>query len=161
MAKAGHVYPQAVPRAADLMDPRVTTAPRRWSVDRARAAARASGASTIAADLGTAARLGDIERAAAWGLGRAPWVDVAYTGLAAVSSSADEITVRRLLRGGAPLVLVRAGRRIAGVIEASARLEASLAGKLERLHGSQGEATLWLLRTAGKLSTPSTRSRTR
>jgi tRNA nucleotidyltransferase (CCA-adding enzyme) len=151
MAKAGHVYPQAVPRAADLMDARVMTAPRRWSVDRALAAARASGASMIAADLKTAARLADIERAAAWELGRAPWIDMAYTGLPAVSASADEITVRRLLRGGASMVLVRHGRRVAGVIEAFARLGGSLAGKLERLHGSEGEATLWLLRAAGKL----------
>jgi tRNA nucleotidyltransferase (CCA-adding enzyme) len=151
MAKAGHVYPQVVPRAADLMDARVTTAQRRWSVDRALAAARASGASVIAADLGTAARVADIERAAAWGLGRTPWIDLAYTGLPAVSSSAAEITVRRLLRGGASMVLVRDGRRVAGMIEASARLGASLAGKLERLHGSQGDAALWLLRTAGKL----------
>jgi hypothetical protein len=136
MAKPGHVYPQAEPRAADLMDARVTTAPRRWSVDRALAVARASGAATIAADAKTAARRADLERAATWGLGRAPWIDVAYTGLPAVSSSTDEITVRRLLRGGASMVLVRDGRRVAGVIEASARLGASLAGKLERLHGS-------------------------
>jgi tRNA nucleotidyltransferase (CCA-adding enzyme) len=151
MAKAGHVYPQVEPRAADLMDARVTTAQRRWSVNRALAAARASGASVIAADLGTAARVADIERAAAWGLGRTPWIDLAYTGLPAVSSSAAEITVRRLLRGGASMVLVRDGRCVAGMIKASARLGSSLAGKLERLHGSQGEATLWLLRTAGKL----------
>jgi tRNA nucleotidyltransferase (CCA-adding enzyme) len=133
------------------MDARVTTAPRRWSVDRVLAAARASGAATIAADPKTAARRADLERATAWGLGRVPWVDMAYPGLPAVPSSMDEITVRRLLRGGASMVLVRDGRRVVGVIEASARLGASLAGKLERLHGSAGEATLWLLRTAGKL----------
>ena len=49
------------------------------------------------------------------------------------------------------MVLVRDGRRVAGVIEASARPGASLAGKLERLHGAEGDAALWLLRTAGKL----------
>jgi len=151
MAKAGHVYPQAMSRAADLMDARVTMVRRRWSVERALAAARASGAFTIAADLRKAARLADIERAAAWGLGRLPWMDIAFTGLTAVASSADEISVRRVLRGGASMVLVRDGRRVAGVIEASARLGASLAGKLERLHGAEGDATLWLLRTAGKL----------
>lgn len=105
----------------------------------------------IVADPGAAVRLVDIERAAAWGLGRLRWIDTAYAGLPAVSPSADEIAVRRLLRGGAAMVLVRDGRRIAGVIEASARLGASLTGKLERLHGREGEATLWLLRTAGKL----------
>jgi len=151
MAKAGHVYPQAMPRATDLMDARVTMAPRRWSVDRVLATARGSGASLIAADPGTAMRVADIERTIAWGLGRLRWIDTAYAGLPAVSPSADEITVRRLLRGGAAMVLVRDGRRIVGVIEASARPGASLTGKLERLHGPEGEATLWLLRTAGKL----------
>src|SRR3984893_1971963 len=144
MAKAGHVYPQVEPRAADLMDARVTTAQRRWSVNRALAAARASGASVIAADLGTAARVADIERAAAWGLGRTPWIDLAYTGLPAVSSSAAEITVRRLLRGGASMVLVRDGRRVAGMIEASARLGSSLAGKLARVQRSPGAAAAGL-----------------
>jgi tRNA nucleotidyltransferase (CCA-adding enzyme) len=152
MAKAGHAYPQVVPRAADLMDSRVITAQGRWPVDRALAAARAVGASIIAADPKTAARREDLERAAAWGLGRAPWTDVAHAGLPAVSLTTDEIAVRRLLRGGASIVLVRDVRRVVGAIEASPHPTASLAGRLERLHGSQGEARLWLLRTAGKLA---------
>jgi len=35
MAKPGHGYPQVVPRAEDLMHPRVVMVPPRWSVDRA------------------------------------------------------------------------------------------------------------------------------
>lgn len=151
MAKAGHGYPQVEPRATDLMDSRVTMAPGRWRVDRALAAARASGASMVAAPPKMAARRQDLERAATWGLGERPWMDMAYAGLPVVSGAADEIAVRRLLRGGAPLVLVRDGGRIVGTIGASPRPEVSIAGRLERIHGSRGEGWLWLLRTAGKL----------
>ena len=150
MAKPGHGYPQVVPRAADLMDARVTTVSPRWSVDRALACARTSGAMVVA-DPRTGARTADLERAAAWGLGRLPWKDVAGARVVAVSRGAEEIAVRRLLRSGAAMLLVRDGGRVVGVIEASPRPDGSLASRLERLHGPQNEARLWLLRTAGKL----------
>jgi tRNA nucleotidyltransferase (CCA-adding enzyme) len=150
MAKAGHGYPQVMPRAADLMHARVVTARPRWSVDRALGRARAAGA-VVVAHAKAGVRTADLERAAAWGLGRWPWTAAASAGVAVVSPSADEITVRRLLRGGASMVLVREGGRMIGAIEASPRPQGSLASRLERLHGAQGEARLWLLRTAGKL----------
>ncbi len=151
MAKPGHGYPQVMPRAADLMHARVITVPRHWSVDRALARARASGAVVVAADAKTGTRVADLERAAAWGLGRMPWTATGGAEVAAVSGAADEIAVRRLLRGGASMVLVREGGRVVGAIEASPRPHGSLTSRLERLHGAPGEATLWLLRTAGKL----------
>jgi tRNA nucleotidyltransferase (CCA-adding enzyme) len=150
MAKPGHGYPQVVPRAEDLMHPRVVTVPPRWSVDRALARARAAGA-VVAAHGTVAARTADLERAAAWGLGRLPWTDAASAGVPAVPPSADEIMVRRLLRGGPSMALVRERGRVVGAIEASPRPHGSLTSRLERPHGAPGEARLWLLRTAGKL----------
>lgn len=150
MAKPGHGYPQVMPRASDLMHARVVTAPPRWSVNRALGRARAAGA-VVVAHAKAGARTADLERAAGWGLGRLSWTAAASAGVPAVSRSADEITVRRLLRGGASMVLVREGGRMLGAIEASPRPQGSLASRLERLHGAQGEARLWLLRTAGKL----------
>ena len=151
MAKPGHGYPQVVPRAVDLMDARVITMSPRWSVDRALAGARAAGAVIVVADAKTGARMADLERTAAWGLGRLPWADIAGARMAAVSRAVEEIAVRRLLRGGAPMVLVRDGGRVVGAIEASPRPDGSLTSRLERLHGPESEARLWLLRTAGKL----------
>jgi tRNA nucleotidyltransferase (CCA-adding enzyme) len=150
MAKPGHGYPQVMPRAADLMHARVITVPRHWSVDRALARARAAGA-VVVADAKTGTRVADLERAAAWGLGRMSWTDTGGAGVVVVSPTVDEIAVRRLLRDGASMVLVRAGGRVVGAIEASPRPHGSLTSRLERLHGAPGEATLWLLRTAGKL----------
>src|SRR6266436_731947 len=117
MAKPGHGYPQVMPRAADLMHVRVITVPRHWSVDRALARARAAGA-VVVADAKTGTRVADLERAAAWGLGRMSWTDTGGAGVVAVSPTVDEIAVRRLLRDGASMVLVRAGGRAVGAIEA-------------------------------------------
>ena len=150
MAKPGHSYPQVVPRAEDLMHARVVTVPCAWSVDRALVRARAAGA-VVVAHAKAVARTADLERAAAWGLGRLPWTDVTSTGVPAVSRSADEITVRRLLRGRASMALVRERGRVVGAIDAPPRPHGSLTSRLERPHGAQGEARLWLLRTAGKL----------
>jgi tRNA nucleotidyltransferase (CCA-adding enzyme) len=149
MAKAGHGYPQVMPRAADLMHARVITVPRHWSVDRALARARASRA-VVVADAKTGARVTDLERAAAWGLGRMSWTDAGERAVT-VPPMADEIAVRRLIRDRASMVVVREGGRVVGAIEASPPPYGSLTSKLDRLHGAPGEATLWMLRTAGKL----------
>lgn len=151
MAKPGHGYPQVVSRAADLMDTRVTTIPRGWSVARALGRARASGATVVVAAPRTGARTADLERADAWRLGPVPWTLLAPAKVAAVPRGAEEIAVRRLHRGGASMVLVRDGRLIVGAIEASPRPDAWITARLERLPGPHGEARLWLLRTAGKL----------
>jgi hypothetical protein len=151
MAKPGHGYPQVVPRAEDLMHPRVVTVPPRWSVDRALARARAAGA-VVAAHGKVAARTADLERAAAWGLGRLPWTDAASAGVPAVPPSADEIMVRRLLRGGPSMASCAKEAVCVGAIEgiaAPARL-AHLEARAAP-HGAPGEARLWLLRTAGRL----------
>lgn len=155
MAKRGHAYPQVESRAADLMDRRVLKVSGSASVGRALDVARAAGARVVA-DSRAAVRYQDLERAAAWQLGRWRWIDIARTGLPSVNVGTGEIAVRRLLRGGAAMVLVREGRRVAGVVEPSPRTPgspgASIAARIERVDGPEGEARLWLLRTAGKLA---------
>jgi len=151
VAKTGHAYPQVEPRAADLMDRRVAKVAGSRSVGRALEAARVAGAHVVT-DLRAAARRDDLERAAAWGLGRWRWLDAARTGLPSVTTGTGEVAVRRLQHGGAGLVLVREGRRVVGFVESSPPPAPSLAVRLERIHGTEGEARLWLLRTAGKLA---------
>jgi tRNA nucleotidyltransferase (CCA-adding enzyme) len=153
MARHGHAYPQVEPRAADLMDRRVAKVPAATSVRKALGVARAAHAHVVT-DLRAAARREDLERAAAWGFGGRRWLDIAHVGLPSVTAGTGEIPVRRLLQGGALAVLVLDGRRVVGIVEPSPRPAASatwLHARLERLQGSEGEARLWLLRTAGKL----------
>lgn len=154
MARHGHAYPQVEPRAADLMDRRVAKVPGSTSVRKALDVARAAHAHVVT-DLRAVARREDLERAAAWGFGRWRWLDIAYVGLPSVTAGTGEIAVRRLLQGGASAVLVREGRRAVGIVEPSPRPGTSAnwtVARLERLQGSEGEARLWLLRTAGKLA---------
>ena len=155
MARHGHAYPQVEPRAADLMDRRVTRVPSSASVRKALDVAQLAHAHVVT-DLRAAARREDLERASAWGFGRWRWLDIAHVGLPSVTAGTGEIAVRRLLQGGARAVLVREGWQAVGIIEPSPRPATSpatsIVARLERLHGSEGEAGLWLLRTAGKLA---------
>ena len=154
MARHGHAYPQVEPRAADLMDRRVTRVPSSASVRKALDVAQLAHAHVVT-DLRAAARREDLERASGWGFGRWRWLDIAHVGLPSVTAGTGEIAVRRLLQGGAAAVLVREGRRTVGIVEPSPRPATSASGvvaRLERLHGGDGEARLWLLRTAGKLA---------
>src|SRR5262245_3105207 len=150
MAKRGHGYPQVAPRAMDLAQSRVTAASPRWSIDRALARIRTAHAAVVTAGLRTAARVEDLERAHAWGLGSMRWTDIAGPPRPAVPSTADEIAVRRLLRTSS-MVLVVGGGKAVGAVEASPRPTSSLAPRIERLHGADAEIRLWLLRLAGKL----------
>jgi tRNA nucleotidyltransferase (CCA-adding enzyme) len=155
MARRGHAYPQVEPRAADLMDRRVTKVSGSMTVQKALDAARAAGAQAVTDSRAVAWRE-DLERVAAWGIGRWRWLDIADVGVPSVTVGTGEIAVRRLLRSGAAAVLVREGRRAVGVVEPSpgpaASIPPSIMTRLERLRGSEGEASLWLLRTAGKLA---------
>jgi tRNA nucleotidyltransferase (CCA-adding enzyme) len=151
MAKRGHAYPQVEPRAADLMDRRVLTVSGSASMGRALDLARAAGARVVVA-LRATARRDDLERAVAWQLGRWRWTDIAQTGLPSVDAGTGEIAVRRLLRDGAAMVLVREGRCVVGFVERSPGPPASIAARLERVDGPECEARLWLLRTVGKLA---------
>jgi tRNA nucleotidyltransferase (CCA-adding enzyme) len=150
MAKRGHRYPQVEARAADVMDRRVVNVAASASVGRALEAARSADARVVARAR-SAARRDDLARAAGWGLGRRRWLEIATPGLPSVTAGASEIAVRRLLQAGAGPALVKEGRRIVGVVERSAHPASSVAQRLERVTGPDGEARLWLLRAAGKL----------
>ena len=120
MARAGHAYPQVDARAQGLMDGRVVSLSCSLSVSRALEAMRGAKARGALARPSTAALRSDLERAASWQLGRLRWMDLAYPRLPVLEARAGEIAVRRLLDRGAPLVLIREGRRIVGMVEASA-----------------------------------------
>jgi tRNA nucleotidyltransferase (CCA-adding enzyme) len=153
MARAGHAYPQVDARAQGLMDGRVVSLPRSLSVSRALEAMRHAKARSALASPSTAALRSDLERAASWQLGHLRWLDLAYPRLPVLEAGAGEIAVRRRLDRGASLVLIREGRRIVGMVEASAisRPAPSLAARLDRLQGLSAESKLWVLRMAGKL----------
>jgi tRNA nucleotidyltransferase (CCA-adding enzyme) len=176
MAKAGHAYPQVEPGVAGLMDPRVVSCAPGVPVARVLARARAAGATVVTLGPGRAARVSELARAAAWGLERRPVRDVARRDLPSVAAGASEIETRRHLRAGAPLVLVRRGSRVIGVLDRDrvevTLVEVSILAQLEqaadgrpltsvRRWGSAGamsgppqtnnSARLWLLRVAGKI----------
>ncbi|HEV8533068.1 MAG TPA: hypothetical protein VGT00_16715 [Methylomirabilota bacterium] len=158
MARSRHAYPQVDARASGLMDGRVVSLPSSWTVSRALEAVRSAGAQVALAKPSAAASRKDLERAASWQLGRLRWMDLAYPRLPVIAAKAPEVAVRRLVDGGAPIVLIREGRRIVGTVEAStiSRPTPSLAARLDRLPRSDGpddpgESRLWVLRMAGKL----------
>jgi len=175
MARAGHAYPQVEPGVGALMDARVVSCPPGAPVSRALARARAAGATVVALGPGRAARVSELARAAAWGLDRVPARDVAWRDLPTVAAGASEVDVRRRLLAGAPLVLVRRGARVIGVVDRDrvdlTPAESSVLAQLEdvaearprtsvRRGGSAGamsrppqmmNSRLWLLRVAGKI----------
>lgn len=176
MAKAGHAYPQVEPGVAALMDSRVVSCAPGVPVARALVRARAAGATVVALGPGSAARVSELARAAAWGLDRRPVGEVAWRDLPSVAAGASEIDARRQLRAGASLILVRRGSRVIGVVDRErvelVPSESSLLAQLEqaaearpltsvRRWGSAGaiagppqvnnSARLWLLRVAGKI----------
>jgi tRNA nucleotidyltransferase (CCA-adding enzyme) len=178
MAKTGHVYPQVEPGIAALMDARVVTCAPTVPVARALAHARAAGATVVALGPGRAAPVSELARAAAWGLDRRPAAAVAWRDLPSVAAGASEIDARRRLLAGAPMLLVRRGARVIGVVDREridlTSPESSVLTRLEhpeaagprrvvRRWGSAGaisgppqlnklpDARLWLLRVAGKI----------
>jgi tRNA nucleotidyltransferase (CCA-adding enzyme) len=163
------------PGVAALMDPRVVSCAPGVPVARALVRARAAGATVVALGPGSAARVSELARAAAWGLDRRPVGEVAWRNLPSVAAGASEIDARRRLRAGASLILVRRGSRVIGVVDRERvevpPAESSVLAQLEqaaearpltsvRRWGSAGaiagppqlkDARLWLLRVAGKI----------
>ncbi len=153
MAKAGAAYPQVEPGAEGLMERRITVSASRATV--AHALARSAGTEILVTGARSAVRRRELARAASWGLGALRADDVAWRRLPVVRPRTREVEVRRMLSHGAPLVLVRAGRRVMGVLDGE-RVEVmpaapSVAGRLERSGDRAGEARAWLLRVAGKV----------
>jgi tRNA nucleotidyltransferase (CCA-adding enzyme) len=153
MAKAGAGYPQVEPGAAGLMDKRFAVCPPRATV--ARALARGAAADLFVTSARAAVRRRELARAEGWGLGSLRANDVAWRRLPVVGPRATEVEVRRWIARGVSLVLVRAGRRLLGVIDGE-RVEVtpaapSVAGRLDRAGDRSVEARAWLLRVAGKV----------
>ncbi len=155
MAKPGVAYPQVEPGAAALMDRRVTRCPGRRRVAEALDLAREAGADALVLGGREAVRRRELERLARWGLDWLRVEEVAWRGLPVVGATSPEPNARRLLIGGAPMILVRDGGRVVGVIDAEvaevARPALSLGSRLDRPESRSEEDRLWLLRVAGKL----------
>src|SRR5262245_59071620 len=150
MAKAGMPYPQVEPRATALMDRRVVTVPAgRRVADALRAALRPE-SELVVVGAGRAVRRRDLERAVEWGLGALDVDDISWEGLPFVSEDASEIVVRRLVLDGVPMILVRRGREVVGVVDAArievARPTQSVTERLDRLEHEDGDGRVWLLR---------------
>jgi len=155
MAKTGAAYPQVEPRAAALADRRIAAGRPRARVERALAACRRVGARALVLGPRRVTRAADLARAVSMGLGALPVDALAWSALPLVGAAASEIEARRHLALGTPMVLVREGRRVVGVIERDrAGVDGagmSLAARLDRLQSREDEARLWLLRVAGKI----------
>jgi hypothetical protein len=137
------------------MDARISTGASGASVGRALDVCRTTGARVLVLGPRRLVREEDLRRAAGWGLHALPAGQLAWMDVPAVDVTACETDVRRMLMAGAPMVLARAGRRVAGWIDReSAGLTwpaLSVATRLEHPESRQGEARLWLLRVAGKI----------
>jgi len=155
MAKAGHAYPQVEPGVAAVMDPRVVTVSPALPVTRALARMRAAGARLAVLGPGRAVRARELAQAATWGLSQRRAGEVAWRGLPTVLVRATEVQVRRLVQGGAPLVLVQRKGRIIGAVDGERQgpmlAESSVLPRIERVADRHAEARLWLLRAAGKI----------
>jgi tRNA nucleotidyltransferase (CCA-adding enzyme) len=155
MARPGHAYPQVEPGARALMDRRIASGRPGQRVGEALRTARRARAHALVLGSGSAVGARDLERAGDWGLHALPVGRLAWTGLPVLDAGASEVRARRLLLGGAPMILVRERGRIAGVIDGAASSPApparSEAPRLERAEDRMGAARLWLLQTAGKL----------
>lgn len=156
MPKAGVGYPQVEVRVTALMDHRVVGFPADGRVADALSAAQRAAADVVVLGARRAVRRRDLDRAARWGLGELPARVVGWEGLTSMPAAAPEIVARRLLIGGAPLILVRTAGQIVGVIDSErveiARPAVSLAPRLDHLESTDGAARLWLLRVAGKVA---------
>src|SRR2546426_10099274 len=110
MAKRAHAYPQVDPGAAALVDAPVASVPRGARVGDALRLARRRQAVAVSADGRAWILRDDLARAARLGLDDLPAAMLARS-VPAVESRVSEIAVRRHLASGAPVVIVRDGRR--------------------------------------------------
>jgi tRNA nucleotidyltransferase (CCA-adding enzyme) len=135
MGKRGHRYPQVEPGAAALVDATVATAPPALTVRDAQAWALKANADALQlGDRGFVLRE-DLGRAVAIGLVDLPASAITRP-LPLVSVRAPEVTVRRALAAGAPMVVVRDRRGIVGGVSATPALRGtiglSVAARLSR-----------------------------
>jgi len=124
VAKRAHAYPQVSLVAVDLVNTAVTQAPAPIAIGAALRLARKRDAAIVVVD-GRCALREDLVRASLLGLD-----DLASTAVArdlpCVDAGAGEVTVRRLLAEGAPLVVVRDRRGPVGAVAARGATTATL-----------------------------------
>jgi tRNA nucleotidyltransferase (CCA-adding enzyme) len=155
MAKPGVAYPQVEMRATALIDRRVVASPPRRSVAKALDTARRTGADVLVLGRRRAVTRRELERLCGWGLGGLGVAQVAWHGLPVLPAAASELEARRLLIGGAPMILVHEGGRVTGVIDTRevdvTHPALALGSRLDRPESPSAEAWLWLGRLAGKV----------
>jgi tRNA nucleotidyltransferase (CCA-adding enzyme) len=148
MARRAHVYPQAQPRAVDLVDGAVVPAPRGITASDALRLVRHRNAAAVACGDAHVLRE-DLARAVALDLGDLDAVDLARP-LPVAPVGASEVGVRRLLADGAPAVVVGERRKPAGLVaRAPAPRSLSMAARLPRVVDAEA---LRALEAAGRLA---------
>jgi tRNA nucleotidyltransferase (CCA-adding enzyme) len=149
VAKRAHAYPQVSLVAVDLVNTTVTQAPAPIAIGAALRLARKRDAAMIVVD-GRCALREDLVRASLLGLD-----DLASTAVArdlpCVDAGAGEVTVRRLLAEGAPLVVVRDRRGPVGAVAARGATTATLP-TARRVADRLSSDTRALLESIGRLA---------
>ena len=149
VAKRAHAYPQVSLVAVDLVNTAVTQAPAPIAIGAALRLARKRDAAIVVVD-GRCALREDLVRASLLGLD-----DLASTAVArdlpCVDAGAGEVTVRRLLAKGAPLVVVRDRRGPVGAVAARGATTATLP-TARRVADRLSSDTRALLESIGRLA---------
>ena len=149
VAKRAHAYPQVSLVAVDLVNTAVTQAPAPLAIGAALRLARKRDAAIVVVD-GRCALREDLVRASLLGLD-----DLASTAVArdlpCVDAGAGEVTVRRLLAEGAPLVVVRDRRGPVGAVAARGATTATLP-TARRVADRLSSDTRALLESIGRLA---------
>jgi len=149
VAKRAHAYPQVSLVAVDLVNTAVTQAPAPIAIGAALRLARKRDAAIVVVD-GRCALREDLVRASLLGLD-----DLASTAVArdlpCVDAGAGEVTVRRLLAEGAPLVVVRDRRGPVGAVAARGATTATLP-TARRVADRLSSDTRALLESIGRLA---------
>ena len=149
MARPAHRYPQAEIGALGLVDTPVTTLPASISAAEALRRARRHGLAVLAAGEAIILRE-DLARAASLGVDEVDAGTLARP-IPTVNARASEVAVRRHFLAGAPLVVVRDGRRTVGAVAAPAGGTPgtiSLADRLGRRLPADARAVLDAVRNA-------------
>ena len=142
MARTAHRYPQVEIGALGLIDTAVATIPASASVTDALRVVRRRGISALVAGDAIVLR-DDLGRAAPLGVGEVP-VGTLARPVPVVDPGASEVVVRRHFLAGAPLVVVRDGRRVVGAVAApiGAGRSISLADRFSRRLSGEMRAIL-------------------
>src|SRR2546422_7459265 len=149
VAKRAHAYPQVSLVAVDLVNTAVTQAPAPIAIAAALRLARKRDAAMVVVD-GRCAMREDLVRASLLGLDDPPPPAVARE-LPCVDAGAGEVTVRRLLAEGAPLVVVRDRRGPVGAVAARGATTATLP-TARRVADRLSSDTRALLESIGRLA---------